>query len=76
MIEEAIDERELAFLEEMEKYENKWIAFVESNGADIIVGSGNDAVEAMNDAETNGFPDAVLFKVPRFDRGYIPLNWT
>jgi len=72
MIEEAINEKELAFLAELEKHENKWIAFVESHGAEIIVGSGKDAVEAMAEAEAKGFPDAILLRVPPFDSGYIP----
>ncbi len=72
MIEEAINENELAFLAELEKHENKWIAFVESHGAEIIVGSGKDAVEAMAEAEAKGFPDAILLRVPPFDSGYIP----
>ena len=72
MIEEAINEKELAFLAELEKHENEWIAFVESHGAEIIVGSGKDAVEAMAQAESKGFPDAILLRVPPFDSGYIP----
>lgn len=74
MIEEAISENELAFLAELEKHENQWIAFVESNGKEIIVGSGKDAVEAMGEAEGKGFPDAILLRVPPFDRGYIPTT--
>lgn len=74
MTDETIDEKELAFLNELEKHENRWIAFIESNGAEKVVGSGNDAVEAMEDAEKRGFADAVLMKVPAFDRGIIPSN--
>lgn len=74
MIDEAIDANELAFLTEMEKHENQWIAFVVSNGAEIIVGSGDNAVEAMAQAEAKGFPDAVLLRVPTFDRGYAVHN--
>ncbi len=74
MIEEAIDEKELAFLGQLEQHENEWVAFIEKDGAEIVVGSGKDAVEAIRDAEKRGFPDAVLMKVPRFDRGLIPAN--
>jgi uncharacterized protein DUF5678 len=72
MIDEAINQNELAFLAELEKHEDEWIAFVESHGAEIVVGSGKDAIEAMKEAEAKGFPDAVLLRVPPFDRGYIP----
>lgn len=75
MIEEAIDDNELAFLTELEKHENQWIAFVESNGAERVVGSGKDAVEAMKKAREKGFPNAVLLRVPPFDRGYIPTSF-
>ena len=74
MIEEAIDEKELAFLSQLEEHEDEWVAFVEDHGAEVVVGSGKDAVEAIRDAENRGFPDAVLMKVPRFDRGLIPAN--
>ena len=67
-----IEEKELAFLEELKKYENKWVAFIESGGAEIIVGSGDDALAAKQDAETKGFKDTVLYKVQPFNRGYIP----
>ena len=74
MIEEAIDEKDLAFLTQLEQHENEWVAFIEEDGAEIVVGSGKDAVEAARDAEEHGFPDAVLMKVRPFDRGFIPAN--
>jgi arylsulfatase A-like enzyme len=76
MIEEAIDEKELAFLKQLEEHENEWVAFIEDHGAEIVVGSGKDAVEAIQDAENRGFPNAVLIKVPPFDRGLIPSNFS
>jgi hypothetical protein len=74
MIDDAINENELAFLKQLEDHENEWVAFIEDHGAEIVVGSGKDAVEAIREAETRGFPDAVLMKVPPFDRGLIPSN--
>ena len=71
MIEEAIDEKELAFLKQLEEHEDEWIAFIEVDGAEIVVGSGKDAVEAIRDAEEQGFPNAVLMKVPPFDTTLI-----
>jgi hypothetical protein len=72
--EEAIDEKELAFLAQLEEHENEWVAFIQEDGAETVVGSGRDAVEAIQEAEKRGFPDAVLMKVPPFDRGLIPSN--
>src|SRR5713226_8107993 len=72
MIEEAIAEKELAFLRQLEEHENEWVAFIQKDGAETVVGSGKDAVEASRDAEERGFPDAILMKVRPFDRGFIP----
>jgi hypothetical protein len=74
MLEEAIDEKELAFLTQLEEHENEWVAFIKEDGAEIVVGSGKDALEAARDAEEHGFPDAILMKVRPFDRGSIPAN--
>lgn len=71
MIEETIDEKESAFLDELRKHENKWVAIFESEGIEIVVGSGKDAVEATHEAEAKGFKDAVLLFVRPFDRGFI-----
>lgn len=68
----AVD-RESAFAELVRDYEDKWIALVEKDGVDVVVGSGNDAVEAATVAETKGFPDAALFRVPSFRSVFVPL---
>jgi hypothetical protein len=56
---------------QLEKYENKWVAIDESE--EKIVGVGDDAFEATEDAERDGYPDAILFKVPSFNAALIPL---
>lgn len=66
------EEQEMAFLEALRKYENQWVAIIESGGSEMIVGSGKDAVQAQTDAEAKGFPDATLFKVPSFSVTLIP----
>jgi len=55
---------------QLEEYEDKWIAIDES--AEKIVGVGDDAFEATEDAERNGYKDTILFKVPSFDTALIP----
>ena len=60
-----------ALSEQLEKYENKWIAIDESE--EKIVGVGDDAFEASEDAERGGYQDTILFKVPSFDAALIPL---
>jgi len=68
------DENELAFVEELRKHENQWVAVHESAETETIVGSGSNAVEASREAEANGYYDTILFKVLRMDRAYVPDN--
>jgi hypothetical protein len=71
MIEE-LTEKEAAYLEELRKHENRWVAVLESEDGDVIVGSGNNAVEAKRDAQDKGFNDTVLFWVRPSNVGFIP----
>ena len=71
MIEE-LSEKEVAYLRELRKYENKWVAVLESEDGDIIVGSGEDAVDASHDAHVKGFDDVVLFWVKPSNVGFVP----
>ena len=56
---------------QLEKYENKWVAIDDSE--ERIVGVAENAFEATQDAERNGYQDTILFKVPFFDTAFIPL---
>ena len=67
------EEQEMAFVDAMRRYEDRWVAIVESGGTETIVGSGRDAVEALDDAKAKGFENAVLFRVPPFNTTFIPL---
>lgn len=67
-----IEERELAFLKALRDFENKWVAIHQTEEGEIVVGSGDDAVEAQREAEVNGFTDTALMKVTAFDSGYVP----
>lgn len=69
-----IEDRELVFLEQLRKYENKWVAIFESDNEEIVVGSGTSAVEAKREAEAKGFKDAVLLWVKPFNMSYMPLS--
>ena len=57
------EETEIAFVEELRKHENQWVAIHESGETETIVGSGLNAVEATREAEAKGFYDTILFKV-------------
>jgi len=56
---------------QLEEYQNKWIAIDESE--EKIVGVGDNAFEATEDAERSGYQDTILFRVPSFDAALIPL---
>ena len=58
--------------EVIDRYENRWLALIEKDGTDFVVGVGGDAVEAIADAEARGYPEPVLFKVPRFYVALMP----
>lgn len=57
-------------LEQLKPYENKWVALLEPD--EQIVGSGNDAVEASEEAERKGYKNIILLKVFPFDAFYAP----
>lgn len=70
MIEE-LTEKEAAYLSELRKHESRWVAVLKSEGVSVIVGSGEDAVEAKREAHSKGFTDVVLFWVRPFNGRYI-----
>ena len=67
----ATVDKETAFAELVRDYENLWIAIVEKGGQEVVVGSGQTPTEALGEARTKGFADAVLFSVPSFSRALI-----
>lgn len=74
MITQEPDAKELAFLKELEKHVNKWVAIM-GYGSDeeSIVAAGDSIREARQNAESQGFKDTTFFKVPPSDRLFVPL---
>ena len=74
MIEENPDSKELAFLQELEKHINEWVA-IAGYGSDeeSIVASGDSIVQARQKAESLGFKDTTFFRVPPSDKIFVPL---
>ena len=74
MIEQNPDSKELAFLQELEKHINEWVA-IAGYGSDeeSIVASGDSIVQARQKAESLGFKDTTFFKVPPSDKIFVPL---
>jgi hypothetical protein len=63
----AIADNETAFAELLRPYENLWVAIIEKDGVEFVVGNGSTAVEAINLAREHGYPQPRLFRVPSFD---------
>jgi NADPH-dependent glutamate synthase beta subunit-like oxidoreductase len=68
----TVEEAETAFAELLKAYENQWITFIERDGMRVVVGCGRTAVDAVANADANGFPDAILFKVPSLTSSFVP----
>lgn len=62
----ATVKKEEAFAELVRQYENLWVAIIEKNGEEVVVGSGTTPKEALSNARDKGFTDVVLFSVPSF----------
>jgi hypothetical protein len=74
MIDQELDQQELAFVRELQKHVNKWVAIL-NYGSDneAIVASGATIREVRQEAETKGFDDDVFFfKVPSGERAFVP----
>jgi len=63
--------KEEAFAELVREYENLWVALIEKDGEEFIVGSGESPTEALTQAKAKGFTNAVLFSVPSFSQAFI-----
>lgn len=63
--------KEEAFAELVREYENMWVAIIEKDGVEYVVGHGPTAVEAANEATDKGHPLAVLVRVPSFKTRFI-----
>ncbi len=74
MIEQKPDSKELAFLKELEKHINKWVAIMDyGSDEESIVATGDSIREARQNAESQGFKDMTFFKVPPTDKLFVPL---
>jgi hypothetical protein len=63
--------KEEAFAELIRDYENLWVALIDKDGVEFVVGAGSTAVEAANEATEKGHPQATLFKVPSFKARFV-----
>lgn len=62
--------KEEAFADLVRDYENMWVAIIEVDGVEYVVGHGPTAVEAAKEADDKGHPMAILARVPPFNSRY------
>ena len=63
--------KEEAFADLVREYENLWVAIIEKDGAEYVVGHGSSAIQASDEAREKGHADAMLFKVPSFKSRFV-----
>jgi hypothetical protein len=63
--------KEEAFADLVREYENLWVAIIEKDGVEYVVGHGSTAVQASEEATEKGHADAMLFKVPSFNSRFV-----
>lgn len=74
MIDQGPDPKELAFLKELEKHVNQWVAILDYGSDDeSIVAIGDSIREARRNAESQVFKDTTFFRVPPSDKMFVPL---
>ncbi len=67
----ATIDKESAFADLTRDHENQWVAIIENDGVEFVVGTGKTAVEAIKEASAKGHPQATLFRVPSFKTRFV-----
>ena len=67
----TLSDDELAFMDELAKHEDEWVAILRNGDSERIVGSGQRLKEAKQSALKNGFRDVVFMKVPSSHKIFI-----
>lgn len=74
MVDQEPDSKELAFLRELEKHIDRWVAIKDYGSEDeAVVAAGESISEARKNAESHGFANVTFFRVPRTDKLFVPL---
>ncbi|HET6862832.1 MAG TPA: hypothetical protein VFH91_07280 [Pyrinomonadaceae bacterium] len=63
--------KEEAFAELVREYENMWVAIIEKDSVEFVVGHGSTAAQAAQEATQKGHPQATLFRVPSFKNRFV-----
>ena len=60
--------------QQLKQNEGKWVALFGAGEEMVVVASGEDAVEAIEQAKKRGYADTTLMKVIPTDAAYVPLT--
>lgn len=66
-----LSDKEVAFMDELAKHEEQWVAILRNGDDEQIVGSGQRLKEARRAALENGFRDVVFMKVPSSHKIFV-----
>jgi hypothetical protein len=69
-----LSDKELAFMDELAKHEEQWVAILRNGDDERIVGSGPRLKEAKRSALAAGFRDVVFMKVPSSHKIFV-ASW-
>lgn len=67
-------DKEIAFVDELEKYQDQWVAILRNGDDERIVGNGERFKEAKRVALERGFRDVVFMKVPSSHKVFVGLT--
>jgi len=67
----TLSDKQLAFMDELAKHEEQWVAILRNGDDERIVGSGKRLKEAKLSALESGFQDVVFMKVPSSHKIFI-----
>jgi hypothetical protein len=68
---EKLSERELAFIDELSKHEDQWVAILRNGDSERIVGSGARLKQAKQSALEHGYREVVFMKVPSSHKVFV-----
>ena len=66
-----LTDKELAFMDELAKHEDQWVAILRNGDDERIVGSGRRLKEAKRSAIQGGFRNVVFMKVPSSHKIFV-----
>jgi hypothetical protein len=66
-----LSDKQLAFMDELAKHEEQWVAILRNGDNERIVGSGQRLKEAKRSALEGGFRDVVFMKVPSSHKIFV-----